>query len=34
MPDKHELYAEGEKLKDDGKDEEAIEKFLEARKDH
>jgi tetratricopeptide (TPR) repeat protein len=30
MPDKHELYAEGEKLKDDGKNEEAIAKFLEA----
>ncbi len=30
MPDMHELYAEGEKLKDDGKNEEAIEKFLEA----
>lgn len=30
MPDIHELYAEGEKLKDDGKNEEAIEKFLEA----
>jgi len=29
MADKHELYAEGEKLKDEGKDEEAIEKFLE-----
>ena len=30
MPDIHELYAEGEKLKDDGKYEEAIEKFLSA----
>lgn len=30
MPDMHELYAEGEKLKDDGKNEEAIEKLLEA----
>ena len=32
MASVHELYAEGEKLKDEGKSEEAIEKFLEALK--
>jgi len=32
MATEHELYAEGEKLKDDGKYEEATEKFLQALK--